>query len=493
MITDSQTSHPSQKIPHIVIIGGGITGLASAYYVQEKAKSSGTPLRYTLLEQSTHLGGKILSEKVGDFVIDGGPDCFISRKPWGVSLCRDLGLGDDLIGTNDQRRKIYVVDDGRLQPMPEGLMLVVPTKFLPFVTSPLISLPGKLRMGLEPFLPPRYEDGDETLASFIRRRLGEEALQKLAEPLLSGIYVSDPERLSLKSSFPRLLDIERKYGSLTRGMIAARRKAAARREEHSGSSLSMFVTLREGMEQLVHALEGHLDSSSVRTGLRVSSVTSMEENGPPYLVEIEGGQTLRADAVILSTPARVSSHLLENLDPQLSQQLDEIRFTSTAVVTLGYLPQHGMPALDGFGFLVPETENRHINACTWTSTKFDHRSPDGHKLIRCFLGGPGKEELVEWDDPTMINMVRRELAEIMGLQAQPEMTRIYRWHKAHPQYDLGHMDRVEAIRHRASTHPGLALAGSSYDGVGVPDCVRQAKEAAERLEIPFIKQGERNG
>lgn len=243
---------------------------------------------------------------------------------------------------------------------------------------------------------------------------------------------------------------------------------------------------------MVEALEQHLDPSSVRTNQVVHSVTSLGDSVPSYLVELEDGQTLRADAVILTTSAKVSSRLLNELDPALSQQLGSIRFTSTVVITLGYPPQNGTPALDGFGFLVPETENRHINACTWTSTKFDHRSPDGHKLIRCFLGGPEKEELLDWDDQAMINMARQELSEIMGLQAEPDMIRIFRWDKAHPQYDLGHMGRVEAIRQRASSHPGLALAGSSYDGVGVPDCIRQAKEAVERLEIPKIIKGERN-
>lgn len=492
MKTAHQTPHPTQSKPHIIIIGGGITGLAAAYYLQRKGKSSGTSLRCTLIEKSSAVGGKIVTEEVGHFLVDGGPDCFLTRKPWGVSLCRELGLEDDLLGTNDEQRKIYVLNEGRLQPMPEGMMLVVPTRFLPFATSPLISIPGKLRMALEPFIPPRKEDGDETLASFMRRRLGEEALQKLAEPLLSGIHVSDPERLSLKSSFPRLLDLERKYGSLTKGMLAARRKAAAWRKEHGESSLSMFVSLREGMQQLVQELEQRLDPRSVITGREIVSVVSQQGDGPPYLVQFKDGRTLQADAVILTTPAKVSSRLVKDLDPSLSQQLGKIRFTSTAVVTLGYPPQNGTPDLDGFGFLIPETENRLINGCTWTSTKFDHRSPPGHKLIRCFLGGPEKEGLVDWDDEAMISMVRRELAQIMDLEAEPEMIRIFRWHKAHPQYDLGHMDRVENIRRRASLHPGLVLAGSSYDGVGVPDCIRQAKEAVQRLKIPSIIKGEKN-
>jgi oxygen-dependent protoporphyrinogen oxidase len=491
-MTEEHPSPPPQKQPHVVIAGGGITGLASAYYLQQRAESSGTSLRCTLLEKSTNIGGMIVSQKVGGFLIDGGPDCFLTRKPWGVSLCRDLGLGDDLVGTNDELGKVYVLNEGQLQPMPDGLMLVVPTKFLPFVTSPLISLPGKLRMGMEPFIPPRSKDGDETLASFMRRRLGEEALEKLAEPLLSGIYVSDPKRLSLKSSFPRLLDLERKYGSLTRGMIAARRKAVVRRKKYGGNSLSMFVTLREGMQQLVETLEQHLDSCSVRTNQVVTSVVSLKGRGSPYLVQTKDGRSLRADAVVLTTPAKVSSRLLADLDHQLSQQLKEIRFVSSAVVILGYKPQNGIPDLDGFGFLVPEVEKRHINACTWTSTKFDHRSPQGHKLIRCFLGGPGKEAVVDWDDQALIHTVCRELAEIMDLHGEPEMARIFRWRNAHPQYDLGHMNRVEKIRQRTGLHHGLALAGSSYDGVGVPDCIRQAQKAVERLDFLFTTRGESN-
>ncbi len=474
-------SKPSDNAPHAVIVGGGITGLAAAYYLRKKADEAGLPLRYTLLERAPELGGKIVSEEAGDFLIDGGPDCFITRKPWGVSLCRELGLGDDLIGTNDERRKTYVLSDGRLVPMPEGVMLIIPTRFLPFVTSPLISLPGKLRMGLDLFIPPRRDDGDETLASFIRRRLGQEALEKLAEPLLSGIYVTDPEHLSLKASFPRLLEIERKHGSLIKGMLAARRKAAEWRKKRSGPRLPMFVTLREGMEQLVEALDEELDNEAVHTNCAVTSIESLDAGGSPYRVRTDDGEALEADAVVLATPSNVSSRLVEGLDSELTEKLSTIRFVSTAVVSLGYRPQEGLPPLEGFGFIIPGTEGRRINACTWSSTKFDYRAPENHKLVRCFVGGPGHEERVDLDDEAMIQLVREELADIMNLRAEPDVVRVFRWRKANPQYDLGHLDRVERIRERARAHKGLVLAGNSYDGVGIPDCVRQAEEAVDSV------------
>jgi oxygen-dependent protoporphyrinogen oxidase len=359
-------------------------------------------------------------------------------------------------------------------------MLIVPTEFMPFVTSRLISIPGKLRMGLDLFIPRRKEEGDETLASFVQRRLGQEALDKIAEPLLSGIHVSDPERLSLKSSFPRFLDVERKYGSLIRGMVAARR-AAAGSNNGTGPKLPMFMTLQGGMQQLVDTLAGKLEPRALRTGQEVTRVESVNRHGPPYRLHMRDGEALEADAVVLATPSDVSSRLLKGVNPTLSEELAGIRYVSTAVVSLGYEPKDGLAPLDGFGFLIPKKEGRRITACTWTSTKFDHRAPKHHKLVRCFVGGPGREEVVDLDDDGMTWMVRQELAAIMGLRADPDVVRIYRWEKVNPQYDLGHLDRVKGMRARLAEHGGLFLAGSSYDGVGVPDCIRQGQEAAEAV------------
>jgi oxygen-dependent protoporphyrinogen oxidase len=463
---------------HVVIVGGGITGLAAAYYLQKKAVETGTQLRYTLLERAPILGGKIVSQQVDGFLVEGGPDCFLTRKPWALALCCELGLEEDMIGTNEAQRKVYVLNRGRLHPLPEGVMLVVPTQFLPFATSPLISIPGKLRMGMDLFIPPRREDGDETLASFVRRRLGQEALDKIAEPLLSGIHVSDPERLSLKSSFPRLLDVERKYGSLIRGMLAARR-AVSRHNGGSQPSLPMFMSLRNGMGQLVDALADRLDGGGLRTGCQVVSLRSLDGDGAPYQVIIGNGERLKADAVILTTPSDVTSRLLRELDQALARELAGVRYVSTAVVSLGYRPQAELLPWRGFGFIIPKREERRITACTWSSTKFDHRAPRNHQLLRCFLGGPGREEMAELDDERLLDVVRAELAAIMGLRVAPDVESIFRWRKANPQYDLGHLSRVEEMRARAGRHGGLFLAGSSYDGVGVPDCVRQGEQAAD--------------
>ena len=468
---------PTGSVPHVAIVGGGITGLAAAFYLQKNASASGVKLRCTLLERAPFLGGKIISQQMGGFLVEGGPDCFLTRKPWALALCRELGLGDDLIGTNEAGRKVYVLSGGRLHPLPEGVMLIVPTRFLPFATSRLISIPGKLRMGMDLFIPRRRENGDETLGSFVRRRLGREALEKIADPLLGGIHVSDPERLSLQSSFPRLMDVERKYGSLIRGMLAARR-AMTRSNDGSRPTLPMFMTLRGGMQQLVDTLTSRLGAQAVRTGSQVVSLKSLYADGPPYEVRTQDGESLQADAVILTTPSSVSSQLLECWDPSLAEDLADIRYVSTAVVSLGYCPQTGLPPLDGFGFIIPKTEGCRITACTWTSTKFDYRAPEGHQLLRCFVGGPGREEMVDLDDEVLLKVVRDELEDIMGLRAQPDLVRIFRWRKVNPQYDLGHLERVSRMRAQARERGGLFLAGSSYDGVGVPDCVRQAEQAA---------------
>lgn len=474
MTSESQGS----SVPHVVIVGGGITGLAAAYYIQKKSREAGKPVRYTLLERAPTLGGKIVTQQLDGFVVEGGPDCFLTRKPWALNLCRELGLEDELLGTNEERRKIYVLSGGRLHPLPEGVMLIVPTQFLPFATSRLISIPGKLRMAMDLLIPRRDEDDDETLSSFVRRRLGQEALDKIAEPLLSGIHVSDPDQLSLKSSFPRLMEVERKYGSLIRGMLAAKR-AMPQNNNGARSTLPMFMTLRGGMGQLVDTLVDKLDTQAVHTGSSVTALESINAGGPPYRLRTQDGGALLADAVVLAAPSDVASRLVEGLDPGLAQDLASIRYVSTAVVTLGYRPRAGLLPLNGFGFIIPKKEGRRITACTWTSTKFDHRAPEDHRLVRCFVGGPGREEMVDLDDATLTRVVSQELADIMGLHAEPDLVSIFRWHKVNPQYDLGHLDRVARMQARAAEHGGLFLAGGSFDGVGVPDCVRQGEDAAD--------------
>jgi oxygen-dependent protoporphyrinogen oxidase len=469
--------HATHNTHHVAIVGGGIAGLATAYYLQQKARAAGQPLAYTLIESGSSLGGKISTAVQDGFVIEGGPDSFITQKPAAVRLCRELGLEDHLVGTNDDRRRVYVLDGGRLRPLPDGVMLVIPTKFTPFALSPLISLPGKARMGLDLLIPPRRTASDESLADFIRRRLGQEALDKIAEPLMAGIHVADPERLSIQSTFPRFVEMERRYGSLIKGMLT--QKARARRNGSSGHSLSLFMTLRGGLRELVETLAGRLDGQLL-SGARVVKLERSPDaaEGGRYRLRLEDGRTLLADSVILAIPAYDAAELIEPLQPALATKLRAIRYVSTATVSLGFRRDEFEHPLDGFGFVVSRREATRLMACTWTSTKFSGRAPAEHVLVRGFVGGPYHEELVSLSDAELIQLVRQELGQTMGVAARPVAARAYHWPQGNPQYDVGHLERVAEIEAMAADLPGLYLTGSAYRGVGIPDCIEQGQATA---------------
>ncbi len=465
-------------ISHVVIAGGGIAGLATAYAMRQAAGDHGLPVKVTLVERESRSGGKIVTDTPSGFVIEGGPDSFITQKPWALQLCHELGLAERLVGTNDAQRAVYVLRGGKLRRMPDGMLLIIPTRLLPFVTSDLISWPGKLRMGLDLFIKPRRDDSDESLASFIRRRLGQEALEVLAEPMMAGIHVSDAETLSLQATFPRFVDIERKYGSLTRGMIAARRASAAHANGSGAAKTTMFMTLQGGLQELVSALERSI-SGEVRLNSGVAGRQPLPGGG--YRLTLEDGAALDADAVILATPAFVSAGLLRDLSPQLAARLDAIRYVSTATVSLGYDARDFGHPLDGFGFVVPRNEPSRLLACTWTSTKFPQRAAPGTVLLRVFVGGPHREELAEMDEDALIGLVRQELRSILGVSAVPQVARVYRWRRGNPQYDVGHLDRVTEIE--GLCPPGLYLTGSAYRGVGIPDCVLQGRDTAREVAL----------
>src|SRR5512133_970900 len=396
----------SQKV---VIVGGGISGMAAAYSIQEHARETGKPVSFVLVEASHRLGGKIVTDRADGFTVEGGPDCFIRQKPWASDLCLKIGLGDELIGTNDAQRKVYVLNHGRLTPLPDGVMLIVPTRILPFVTSTLISWPGKIRMGMDLFIPPFRGEGDETVAGFVRRRLGREALEKIAEPLLSGIHVSDPEEQSLLATFPRFRNLEKKHGNLIGGMLeerklAAKRKAAAAAAPPSKVPDTTFVSLRGGLNQMVERLEETLTDGRIVRGVKVSGLARQAHGG--YVVELENGERILADAVVLAAPAYVSAGLIRPFAPQIARVLEAIPYVSTATVSLGYRKRDISKPFKGHGLLMPKTEKRQVSACTYTSFKFNHRAPEDHVLLRCFLGGPGHEEQVELSDAEMIALAR---------------------------------------------------------------------------------------
>jgi protoporphyrinogen/coproporphyrinogen III oxidase len=455
----------------VTIIGGGITGLATAWYLQKQGVTG------TVLEQADRWGGKIRTEMVTDytaepFVVEAGPDSFLTQKPWALQLALELGMAARLLGTNDDRRHTFVLNHGQLTPLPDGVMLIVPTKFAPFVTSTLISWPGKLRMGLEMLLPARTDDEDESLADFVRRRLGPEVLDKLAEPLLSGIYNTEAERQSLLATFPRFRDLEKKYGSLTRGMLAARQQ----RQSAPPSKYSIFTSFQTGMHELVDALVAQLHAD-LRLNTGVESISAHADG--TYTLRLSDNSQLTTEHVILSTPAHISAQLLRDLAPEAAARLDAIRYVSTGTVSLAYRQDTISHPLNGFGLVIPRSEKRPINAITWTSTKFDHRAPAGHVLLRVFFGGSRTPESFELNDADLLQMVRGELCALMGIDAEPLFTRTYRWREANPQYDVGHLDHVDALE--AALPPGITVTGSAFRGIGVPDCVHQGQMTADKV------------
>ncbi|MBI3921638.1 MAG: protoporphyrinogen oxidase, partial [Armatimonadetes bacterium] len=487
MSNDPQPT-PKHTPRRIVVIGGGITGLAAAHRLVELSNERNLPVDVTLLEASGRLGGGIHSERIEGCLIEEGPDAFITTKPWGLELCRRLGLESELIRTNDAHRTTYVVRKGRLVPIPDGLFMIAPTKFTPFVTSPLFSLPGKLRMGMDLFIPRGPKREDESLASFVTRRLGREALDRVAQPLVSGVYTADPEFLSLRASMPRFLEMEEKYGSVIRAMVAERKATLQKSRSDgkpearmSGARYSMFVSFREGLKVLVEELQKRLPEGCVRFNQRV---TRVEKVGDGWKVHAKGGASFEGDGVVLASPAHVAATMVEGFDASLAQELAGIGYASSAIVHLAYRTEDLRRPLDGFGFVVPAVEKRSIIACSFTSVKFDNRAPEGTALLRCFIGGAIQPEAYERDDVDMLAASRKEMRDLLGITSEPLFYTIHRHPLSMPQYAVGHLNLCDQIEARVSQHAGLAIAGCAFRGVGIPDCVHSGEEAAERLMKP---------
>jgi oxygen-dependent protoporphyrinogen oxidase len=453
-----------------------MAGLAAAHRLVELAGAGGRAWDVVVLEAAGRLGGTIHTERTRGFLLEGGPDSFISEKPWALALAERIGLGPRLRRTDDRYRRTYVVRGGRLVPLPEGFLLLAPTRLWPALRSPVFSWPGKLRMGLDLVLPRRRSGGDESLGSFVRRRLGAEALERLAQPLVAGIYTADPDQLSLAATMPRFLALEREHRSVILGL----RRAAGAREGAgaSGARWSLFVTLTEGMGELVSALAGRLPAGAVRLGAAVSAVAPAPAG---WTVHLAGGEALPADAVVLAGAAYRMAALVRDAAPELARRLDEIGYASSAVVALAYPRAAIRHPLDAFGFVVPRVEGRPSLACTFSSVKYPGRAPDGFALLRVFLGGAGGAERLEQDDGALARLAHAEVADLLGITAPPVLERVWRHPRAMPQYAVGHLDRVAAIEAYLAAWPGLALAGAAYRGVGIADAVRSGEAAAESV------------
>jgi len=461
----------------IAIIGGGISGLSAAFALEEK-RQGGAEIEYVVFESAARLGGVLVTDHVDGCLVEAGPDSFISEKPWAADLCRKIGLGDQLIGSNDADRKTYIVmrksGRDRLVVMPDGLMFMVPTKILPTVMSPLFSLRTKLRMAAEWFHPPHKATADETVAQMVERHYGSEMVDLLADPLLSGVYGGEASQLSVRAVLARFADMEAKHGSLGRAMLASRKKMAAMSK---GPARPLFTSLKEGMQQMVDALLARIDPATLRTSSPVQSILS-EDGG--WTVSA-GYQSDRFDAVIVAAPARAMSALLSSVETNLSRELAEINYSSSVTVTLGYdeKVRRSLPA--GFGFLVPRSAGHRMLAATFVHNKFPHRAPENRALVRCFLGGARDEEILSSSEDEILAIVRNELGQIINLRAEPLFSRVYKWKAAMAQYSVGHLERLERIKALCEKLPGLALAGNGFNGIGVPDCVRSGTEAATKV------------
>jgi oxygen-dependent protoporphyrinogen oxidase len=482
------------------IIGGGIAGLAAAYEL-ELARRAGKNVGYTLYESRDRLGGCLSSEVVDGAVLERGPDSFLTEKPAAAELCRELGLGAELTSSNDADRKTYIVVRNRLVPLPDGLMFLIPTKLIPTALTRLFSLPTKIRMGLELLHPPRPSGlPDESIAALVERHFGRETVDRLADPLLSGIFGGDSAQLSARTVLPRLVEMEEEYGSLTRGMLAAHRKMreamrSARTARPANvkvtvpAARSIFTAMRGGMNQLVDAVAARLDPAAVRLSTPVSGI---EKVAGGWKI-VAGGKSEVYDAVIMASPAWAAGELLGRIDSQLAEELRGIPYSSSITVNLIYDEAQLGRLPDGFGFLVPVVEGRSMLACTFVHRKFLGRTPPGKAVLRAFLGGMKNEALMAAPDAELLATVRRELSEILGKKilppdAEPLHTQVSRWPRAMAQYAVGHQERLKRISASVAALPGLKLAGNAYDGIGIPDCIRLGRLAARELVSELASQ-----
>jgi oxygen-dependent protoporphyrinogen oxidase len=466
----------------IIVIGGGISGLAAAHRLVELNEEKNLGLEILLFEAGARLGGSIHTERVGEFLIEAGPDSLISEKPWALELCRRLGLASRLISTNPTAQTVFVVHNGRLEPLPEGFLLMAPTRLRPLVMTRLFSWSGKLRMAAELLLPRGDSGNDESLADFVRRRFGREALERVVQPLVGGIYAADPEKLSLAATMPRFLEMERASRSVTWAMWRERRRARNRRPE-SGARWSLFLSLVGGMQELVDTLTGRLSAEIVQLGTHVIGL-SWSGGKKSWTATTNGGAVAEADGLILATPAYAAAAMLSAVAPELARELREIPYSSTATVSLAYR-EGDVPRDLGFGFVAPAIEARKILACTFSSVKYSGRAPQSCVLLRAFVGGALQAALFEQNDRAMEAAVRQELAELLNVTAEPLFSRIHRHPRSMAQYHVGHLAKVARIEDQLKKFPGLALAGNAYRGVGIGDCVHSGEEAAEQLTQAF--------
>ncbi len=468
----------------IAVIGGGAAGLGAAFKVK-RAADEGHDVGFVLVEKSERLGGKIATEHIDGFTIDGGSDSFMGFKPTCHRIARLTGVYDDELYTDDSKRKTLILRDGRLYPMPDGVMQFAPTKFLPFATTGLFSWPGKLRAGMDLFVPkkkvPEGELNDETLESFILRRMGREILDRLAEPLVGGVHASDPAVMSLAATFPNLLEMEQRHGSMILAFLAQRKQTEKMRRvppKPGERRPTLFTSFADGMQQLTDSMADAAGRESMRTGV---TATALERSGDGWRVSLSDGTTLDADAVVVATEGWAASRLVSSVDERVGEELDAIPHSSSATVTLAWDSGDVGFDLNAFGLLCPLVEDTKLMAASFSSSKWPGRAPEGSALMRGFVGGPHNQAIMEKGDEELSDIVLEEFRRILGLKRDPLFSRVWRWTDGMPQYVIGHIDRVARITGLMAGIRGLALGGGSYTGVGVPNCIESGEAAARKV------------
>lgn len=452
----------------ITVVGGGIAGLSAAWTLEQKRRA-GADLDWHLIEAETRLGGKIWTETCDGFLIEHGADSFVYDKPGLRELIAQFDLEGDLLPIRPQARTVFIARGTRLIPLPRGMYLVVPTRLMPFLRSPLLTLRGRLRALLEPMTRVSKDIDDESLAAFVTRHFGKEALVRVAEPLMAGIHLADPERLSMQAAFPAMMEMERRFGSLLWAARASGRKSGP-------LPIARRVTLKQGMSQIIERLATELPESRVTQG---STVRRIERTGNGWRIDAGGESSMESDALILALPAPIAAELLADVEPETAQRLSRIEYAASANLTLAYASTDLPYALEGSGFLVPRTENRSITACSFVSSKFPNRAPENSLLLRVFFGGARDPEAAHRSDEELLSAAKRDLEDILGLTADPELVRVARFPLGTPQYVVGHLERVHQLT--AGCPSNLAVAGSALYGVGLPECVLSGRDAAKKV------------